>query len=76
MFAQVVFACDQYVRVAAPLAQDGSARFFAIASKLPMELQMVLCNRLFGLARDVVLSKFSEPAFRFYAKSYVWRSRK
>ena len=73
MFAQVVFLCDEYVRAKAESGDNDAARFFTIASKLPMELQMVLCNRLFGLARDVVLLKFSEPAFKFYAKENVWK---
>ena len=42
----------------------GVRRFFAIAVKLPMDLQMVLCNRIFGSGKDIVLTKSSEPGFR------------
>ena len=39
-------------------------RFFAIASQLPLELQMVLCHRAFGSRKDLILIKHSEPAFK------------
>ena len=31
---------------------------------LPIELQMVLCNRVFGAAKGTALTKHSEPAFK------------
>jgi len=39
-----------------------------MAQKLPMELQMMLCNRAFGAANDTVLTKQSEPAFKRLGK--------
>jgi len=41
-----------------------AVRFFTIFVKLPMELQMLLSQRMFGSSADVVLCKHSEPAFR------------
>jgi len=41
-----------------------ASRFFAIASKLPIELQMILCNRLYGLGKELISSRDSEEAFK------------
>ena len=46
VFALTVFLCDGllHLKLASHLATAAAAsRFFAIASKLPMELQMLLC---------------------------------
>jgi len=45
-------------------------RFFVMAGQLPMELQMVLCNRVYGLTKDTILAKNSETAFRALAVYY------
>ena len=45
VFALTVFLCDGllHLKLASHLATAAASRFFAIASKLPMELQMLLC---------------------------------
>ena len=43
-------------------------RFFLIAQRLPLELQMMLCNRAFRSERDIVLKKHSEVAFKKLGK--------
>jgi len=48
VFALTVFLCDDLLQLKlAPTTITSSAatRFFTIASKLPMELQMILCHR-------------------------------
>jgi len=70
----VVFLSDNYITFrpdagssdATALSQSAQAqRFFMIASRLPLELHMVLCNRMYGSDRDTVSSKVSEPGFRW-----------
>jgi len=51
-------------------AKDRAARFFYMAQGLPMELQMMLCNRAFGSMKDVVLTQHSEPAFKHLTRSF------
>ena len=46
-------------------------RVFKIMRELPMELQMVLCHRLFGSTLINILSKHSEPAFASYARLFA-----
>jgi len=41
-----------------------------IAMRLPMELQMILCNRLEGLAADLIPKVNSEVGFKFVAQSF------
>jgi len=48
-------------------------RFFAIAGRLPMDLQMVLCNITFKSPKDLVLTKFSEPEFKRLSHLAFWR---
>ena len=70
LFAQVIFLCDDLLTVRAESSAFSSAnnnkeaRFFQIARCLPMELQMMLCNRVFGAGKDIVLTKPSELAFK------------
>jgi len=75
VFALVVFLCDGLLRVkkvkakaTGASASSSSERFFWVASRLPMELQMLLCNRVFGSRKEVVLTKYSEPAFMRLAR--------
>jgi hypothetical protein len=53
-------------------AMERTTRFFLIVLALPMELQMAVCNRIYGCGKDVVLIKYSEPGFRKVVK---WFSR-
>ena len=64
VFALIIFTCDGLLRLKDPGHLVGVARFFVVAEKLPMELQMVLANRVFGAGKDGVLRKVSEKAFR------------
>jgi len=41
-----------------------AARFFRIASQLPLELQMVLCFHQVGLDKEIISGKDSEAAFK------------
>ena len=76
MFALVVFVSDGLLQVT---HQDQStpslaARFLAMAVRLPLELQMVLCHRVVGSAKESILGRDSEPAFRNLArpKMFTW----
>ena len=42
---------------------------FSIASQLPLELQMVLCHRLMGSAKEIIPGQDSEVAFKNLAMS-------
>lgn len=71
LFALVVFFADGFVALT-PRAPAQVVRFLRIAHKLPMDLQMVLCNRLFGSPKDNVPSKYSEPGFKLLARDVAW----
>ena len=45
-----------------------AARFFSIASQLPMELQMVLCFRQVDSAKEIIPGKDSEVTFKELAR--------
>ena len=69
VFALIVFLCDKLVQFKPALASDSAAvRFFVIASKLPMELQMIVCHRVIGSTKQNILHKDSEAAFKSLAK--------
>ena len=70
VFALVVFASDGLLQVSQrSRAVNPAARFFAIATQLPLELQMVLCFRAVGSAKDIIPGLVSEEAFRDLASS-------
>ena len=63
LFANVVFFCDDYLRLVTYMPDDERTRFFQILRQLPMELQMKICNTSQKKCKDLILSKESEPAF-------------
>jgi len=73
LFALVVFYSDNFVAINERMAHSDTKRFFKIASQLPLDLQMVLCNRVFGSPRDIILSRDSEPGFRLLARTTTWQ---
>lgn len=71
VFAQVIFLCDGlmcYGNVTGLLANK-TVRFFKMTSQLPIELQMLICNRVAGLADNNILFNLSELAFRRLVRS-------
>jgi ankyrin repeat protein len=79
LFAAVVSICDGFLHVCnrlpprqsdKPKAKEektalfNNARFFGIACRLPMELQMLLCNRAYLLDRDSIPTTEFEDSFR------------
>ena len=67
LFVRTVFLCDNFFRLMSDDHSDGN-RFFRIISRLPMELQMALCHRVYGSPKNNIPSKNSEPAFRDLAR--------
>jgi len=74
MFAQVVFVSDGLLQVKDTTTPSPAARFFNIAAQLPLELQMVLCYRLVGSAKEMIPSTEGEAAFTRLAKRLMWSS--
>jgi len=64
LFALMVLIADNFLSLNPSLKEQEATRFFAIGHTLPIELQMVLCNRVFASPKDIVLTRHSEPAFR------------
>ena len=82
IFALVIFICDELLQIKpAPSRSSSSStttkpsttiaaatsQFFSIAKRLPMELQMVLCNRAVGSMKQNITSAESEAAFQSVA---------
>jgi len=70
-FAVVIFLCDGLLQLKPNSAADVTpkTRFLAMACRLPMELQMILCHYAAESARDSIQAKDSEIAFQFLAKA-------
>ena len=73
LFALVVFHSDSFVIINERTAHSDLKRFFKITSQLPLDLQMVLCNRIFGSPRDIILSRDSEPGFQLLTRTTTWQ---
>ena len=67
-FALVVFVSDGLLQIKDTTTATPAARFFSIARCLPLELQMVLCYRMVGSAKEITSGKDSEAAFKLVAK--------
>jgi len=70
MFALVVFVSDGLLRIT-DATPSPAARFFSITAQLPLELQMVLCYRVMGSAKEIIAGKDSEVAFKTLAESLL-----
>jgi len=69
MFAIVVFVSDGLLQVDNLIdSTTPAARFFNIATQLPLELQMVMCYRTMGSTREIISGKDSEAAFKWLEK--------
>jgi len=67
-FALVVFVSDGFLEINDTATPSPAARFFNIARRLPLELQMVSCFRQVGSAREIISGKDSEVAFKELAR--------
>ena len=72
-FALLIFHSDNFVAVKEHTPSN-TKRFFKICGQLPLDLQMVLCNRMFASAQNIVLSRDSEPFFQCLARPTTWSS--
>ena len=72
-FALIVFVSDDLLQIKAT-PPTPAAKFFNIARRLPLELQMVLCHRVVGSAKEIIQGKDSEAAFKSLAKRLLWSS--
>ena len=70
MFALVVFVSDGLLQIK-DTTPSPAARYLKIARRLPLELQMLLCFRQVGSAREIIPSKVSEGAFKELAETLV-----
>jgi len=73
MFAMVVFVSDGLLQMKDP-APTPASKFFNIARKVPLELQMILCCRLAGTSKEIIQGKNSEAAFKSLAENLLWAS--
>jgi len=74
VFALTVFLCDGLLQLK-PAIVTTTTRFFAIAKRLPMELQMILCNFVAGSKKQNILRKDSEVAFKSLARILLSQSK-
>ena len=73
VFALVVFVSDGLLQIN-DTTPSPAVRFFSIATRLPLELQMVLCSRAMGSAKEIISGKGSEVAFKELAKRLLCSS--
>ena len=76
LYAVTVFLCDDLLQLKPAFYTTASAavRFFSIVSKLPMELQMVLCHRAVGSKKQNILHNDSEAAFKDLARIHCYQT--
>ena len=69
VFGLIVYLSDDYLRIIERVTQQPKVRrFFKITQELPMDLQMVICNRLVGSDKNIISTSLVEKAFRTIAK--------
>jgi len=73
LFALVIFHSDNFVVVNERIAHFDTRRFFLITSRLPLEIQMIIGNQIFGSPKDIILSRDSEPGFECLTRTTTWQ---
>jgi len=71
MFTLVVFVSDGLLQIKDTTTPSPAAKFISIASRIPLELQMVLCFRQVGSDKEILPGKDSEVAFKELARK-LW----
>ena len=76
LFVSVVFLSDEFCLVRIPpdnpsLEFSNASRFFRIAAQLPMELQMVLCHKVYESTGTNITSRETESAFAYVAAEFT-----
>jgi len=68
VFVHVILLSDEYYTLISNNEnekQDKARQFFRLMLKLPMDLQMVVCNRMFDLLKDSIKSQLIDQALKF-----------
>jgi len=77
VFALTIFLCDGLLRPKPLLTSNPSAvRFFSMAKRVPMELQMILCHLAVGSLKENIVSKDAEGAFMSLAATLLMAQHK
>jgi len=82
VFVHVILLSDEYYTLISNNEnekQDKARQFFRLMLKLPMDLQMVVCNRMFDLPKDSIKSQLIDQALKFMVadgnlnwSNYIW----
>lgn len=57
LFALTVLLCDDYLKLKTEVHDNPpAARFFSTMLRLPMELQMIMCSKVYGLTSETIAS--------------------
>lgn len=54
VYTSIVLLCDNYFKLRMEDKNNNERRFYTIAKRLPMDLQMLLCHRLFNSTKQSV----------------------
>jgi hypothetical protein len=81
LFATVIFLCDGLLRISSKAVNwtdgDGeTVRFFVMIQKFPMELQLMICQRVYDGEGDTIKQRHIEASFRALAKTYINNNNK
>lgn len=72
IFAMIIFICDGLLQAKkGENSASPASRFFEISSKLPMELQIILCHRVIGSMSESIHGIAREKAFEALAKKLL-----
>ena len=74
VFAMVVFVSDGLLQIKDTTITTPAARYFSVARRLPLELQMMLCFRQVGSVKEIIPGQVSEVAFKELAKRLILSS--
>jgi ankyrin repeat protein len=69
IFYHIVFTSDNYFTIIEN--NNNESKFMKIVTKLPIELQMIIIYRLFGLSSSIISSKIFNDKIKSYIEKYL-----
>jgi glycerol-3-phosphate cytidylyltransferase-like family protein len=78
VFGYIIYFCEDFIKIKLNDQEKNIKiiRFLNITKKLPIELQMLICNRLYNFNENIILTKYSNKIFELLKYPFFWKGEK
>jgi hypothetical protein len=79
IFGFIIYFCDEFIRFKQTEENENVnkiKRFFNITKRLPIELQMLISNKIYDFDENLILTKHSNKIFELFKDPLFWKGEK